>query len=362
MSSRNSLTGKWIGIIIQVIIWSLLFLVPFYFANRYMGDYKPMKWMFGKATVIYGIIFYINYLVLVPQLFFKVKRLYYIAVVLLLIGLFYFISIYTDRQVMQILEPLLPADHRPGPGGDMMPSYRFIQAFNYLMGSSIFIFLSLGLGILKRQTEIEKKQKEMEREKLNSELAFLKSQISPHFLFNTLNNIYSLIGINTGDAQDAVLKLSKLMRYMLDESEQTLISLGREIEFMNNYIDLMKLRLVDKVELKVDFPKTNLGIQIPPLLFIPFIENTFKHGVSYRGESNIEIGLMIGGKELTFTCRNRIFHAKKVSPDLSESGIGLDNARKRLQLLFPNQHELRITQTEDDFNVFLHIRINGAQK
>ena len=136
-------------------------------------------------------------------------------------------------------------------------------------------------------------QKETEKEKLNSELAFLKNQISPHFFFNTLNNIYSLISINAEDSQKAVLKLSKLMRYLLYESEQGNTKLSNEIDFMNNYIDLMKLRMNDKVDLTVSFPKKYEDKNIPPLLFIPFIENAFKHGISYREKSFIDINMMV---------------------------------------------------------------------
>lgn len=351
--------GIWIRILVHVIIWSILFALPLYFTNRYLDENNPIKWMFGKTTLIYATLFYINYLLLVPRVFFRTRRIYYLGLVILIMGISYTISVYTDGLLWQKLAPGFPEYVEGGPGEEMRTGYRFFQTFSYLMGCSVVIILSLGLGILNRQTEMEKKQKDMEKEKLNSELAFLKSQISPHFLFNTLNNIISLIGINATDARNAVLKLSKLMRYILNESEKSYISLTREIEFMNNFIDLMKLRLDEKVKLQVDLPRMDTGLHIPPLLFIPYIENTFKHGVSYQGDSVIEIQLHVEENTLIFTSMNNIFPKKKNTEDQPESRVGLENARRRLELIFPDRHELKITQTNKEYRVYLEICLNS---
>jgi LytS/YehU family sensor histidine kinase len=211
--------------------------------------------------------------------------------------------------------------------------------------------------MIERNDAIEKRQKELEKEKLNSELAFLKNQISPHFFFNTLNNIYSLIGINTGDAQNAVLKLSKLMRYLLYDSEQGLSQLSSEIDFMNNYIDLMRLRMNEKVNLRVNFPSKYENTAIPPLLFIPFIENAFKHGISYREKSFIDIGMEVGKEWITFISRNSIVKPMEET-GTERSGIGLDNVTKRLNLLYPGKHELTIDRENAIFYVLLKIKMN----
>jgi LytS/YehU family sensor histidine kinase len=209
---------------------------------------------------------------------------------------------------------------------------------------------------MEKLKENEKKQKELEKEKLNSELAFLKNQVSPHFFFNTLNNIYSLIGIDGPTAQDSVLKLSKLMRYLLYESEHGETQMSHEIDFMNNYIDLMKLRLSQRVELQIDFPEEFSDFTIPPLLFVPFIENAFKHGVSSRDRSFIIIRLEIENLHIRFTAENSIGKGHQAS-DMQHSGIGLENVRKRLGLLFPWKHELLIEETEKIFRVDLNIQI-----
>jgi two-component system LytT family sensor kinase len=231
-----------------------------------------------------------------------------------------------------------------------------MHLINYIFTSSFLIFFSLGLRVMERHSQIEKLQKELEKEKLNSELAFLKNQISPHFFFNTLNNIYSLIGINAEDSQKAVLKLSKLMRYLLYESEQGDSKLSTEIDFMNNYIDLMKLRMNEKVVLTFSFPEGYDDRSIPPLLFIPFIENAFKHGISYREKSFINIGLMVNKDSISFLCTNSLIKSRDDS-DSGHSGIGLENVRKRLSLLFPEKHEMKINKSDTEFEVLLQINL-----
>jgi LytS/YehU family sensor histidine kinase len=195
----------------------------------------------------------------------------------------------------------------------------------------------------------------LKKEKLNSELAFLKNQVSPHFFFNTLNNIYSLIGIDGPAAQDSVLKLSKMMRYLLYESEHGETLFSHEINFMANYIELMKLRLNSKVDLQVDFPVNFTDFSIPPLLFISFIENAFKHGISHRENSFIHISLAVSRDKIVFVSENSMGKSSQ-GGDMQESGIGLENVRKRLNLLFPGKHELNILQDDKTFKVRLSIQ------
>ena len=214
--------------------------------------------------------------------------------------------------------------------------------------------LVLAFAYLKNITKTKKARKELERTQLNTELAFLKNQVSPHFFFNTLNNIYSLIQINTDDAQDSVLKLSKLMRYLLYESEQGHTLLSREIEFMKNYIDLMRLRLNNKVSVIVSFPDNYTDTEIFPLLFISFIENAFKHGISYNNKSFIYITLVIDLDEIHFSCQNSINESDEKTEN--SSGIGLENIQKRLALLYPQKHELSISKEKEAFNVLLKLK------
>lgn len=168
---------------------------------------------------------------------------------------------------------------------------------------------------------------------------------------NTLNNIHALVDIDAAKAKKALVELSKLMRYVLYETSNKTILLTREIQFLDNYIELMKLRYIDKVDIDVVFPAAVPEVQIPPLLFISFIENAFKHGVSYRKDSLIRISMELDGDKLIFRCSN----SNRRKEDEQHHGIGLENIRKRLRLLFGNDYTLSIDDTDDYFNVLLII-------
>jgi sensor histidine kinase YesM len=347
-----------IRISLHILAWAILLGLPLYLIKRWDAG-KDFVWVYYTNTLICGAIFYTSYLLLIPRFFFNKRVTFYVSVAILIVG-FYFISDQSNRLIFKYVphqNRLEETERPPRREQHDRPPFRQIHMFNYAFTSLFLIFFSLGLRMIERNETIEKRQKELEKEKLNSELAFLKSQISPHFFFNTLNNIYSLIGINTEDAQNAVLKLSKLMRYLLYDSEQGLSQLSSEIDFMKNYIDLMRLRMSEKVKLHVDFPSKYENAAIPPLLFIPFIENAFKHGISYREKSFIDISMEVGKEWITFTCRNSIVRfEEEIEPE--KSGIGLENVSKRLNLLFPGRHDLVIDRSHAAYNVILKIRMN----
>ncbi len=366
---RNFFKGNLIKILLHLLAWTILIGLPLYFIERWQIG-EDFIWLYYINTLISGIIFYVNYLFLVPKFFFGKKKYRYYLSVLVLIACFYFVSDISNKLVFKYASGSAlteSIDRQPGesdrnlpPGGGATiarpgPPFRGMHLYNFGFTSLFLVFFSLGLRVLERQSQIEELQKETEKERLNTELAFLKNQISPHFFFNTLNNIYSLISINADDSQKAILKLSKLMRYLLYESEQGNAMLSNEIDFMNNYIDLMKLRVNDKVELSVSIPKKYEDRSIPPLLFIPFIENAFKHGISYRERSFIDINMVVTVDSITFRCMNSLIKTKDEASD-GHPGIGLENVSKRLNLLFPGRHELKIDKSENAFEVLLTIK------
>jgi len=357
-------------IIIHILVWIVILALPIYAARRFrMGSSFLLNYYTFMA--INALIFYANYLFLVPGLFFQKKRYGYIVAALALVFCFYFIAEIANNQVIgyisknknteQFLRP--PGEERrlrppPAQGGMMR---RFIniphaQLIGYTSSSLFMVFLSLGLRVFERQSEIEKMQGEMEKAKLNAELAFLKNQISPHFFFNTLNNIHSLIGRSTEDSKGALIKLSKLMRYVLNESGQDYKLLGAEIEFINNYIELMKLRIGAKTRLSVNFPAEYKDVMIPHLLFVSLIENAFKYGISVQEESYINISLECGENNILFKCENGLPESNH-GTIFKSHGIGLENLKKRLSLLYPERHELEINSTEDKFEVNLSIQL-----
>ena len=272
------------------------------------------------------------------------------------VGMF---SGFSEQMVTIFLE-----DHRMPPSiPDFVDSnikdFRFfwqLRALGFFFIASLIWGFSFGLAILRKWSQTEKERKELEKEKLNSELAFLKNQISPHFFFNTLNNIYSLIGIDQNDAQEAVHKLSKLMRYLIYDSEKGHSKLSEEVVFMANYIDLMRLRLSSKVSLSVTLPDDCRDIAIPPLLFISFVENAFKHGVSYREKSFIDINMTIEENHIRFLTVNSIGTSSNAE-DSQYGGIGLENVKKRLALLYPGKHVLKAEKSEEKYIVELVLDI-----
>ncbi|MCX5898304.1 MAG: histidine kinase, partial [Proteobacteria bacterium] len=254
---RKGAKEKAIRIILHILVWAVIMGLPIYSARRFQMGSNFLV-VYYTITAISALIFYTNYLFLVPVLFFQKKRYRYYIAVLALLFFFYFISDFANEQISsyiskndnseQFIRPPVDKQGRIQPPPLRLrpriiiavPNAHFI---GYMSSSLFMVFLSLGLSLLERQSKIEKMQEEMEKAKLNAELALLKSQISPHFFFNTLNNIYSLSTINPEDSRTAILKLSKMMRYLLYDSEEGDTKLSNEIELMTNYIELMKLRL-----------------------------------------------------------------------------------------------------------------------
>jgi sensor histidine kinase YesM len=342
---------KRLYILLHALGWGIILIIPSYLIATYGGEHG--------GHFLYQ--FYLNYLWLVPRYFLKEGKVAYFLFAAVLIVVLYFISYFVseyifhdsehEKEIAKIFSQISRAR-----GEEIHPPIRQFKVYNFFSTAALVTGFSLGLGVLQQLSKNEKKRKELEKEKLNSELAFLKSQVSPHFFFNTLNNIYTLIGIDTEEAQDAVLKLSKLMRYLLYDSEGSNSRLSDEINFMNHYIDLMKLRINRKVDLTVDLPGNVPELSIPPLLFIAFIENAFKHGVSYREQSFIRIRMDVDEAQIRFEARNSIGRSGTEGEN-KHSGIGLENVKKRLDLLYPGLHELKITESPEEFAVCLTINL-----
>jgi len=350
-----------LSILLHVLAWLVLIILPQIIINRYWGNSNFIDWRFYAHASTYGLIFYINFLWLIPRYFFRKNKITYFILATLVLVAAYFTTLYLsqlfhnpekDRIISEAFKKLMDDKVIP------RPPFRQLQAYySILIGVSITGF-SIGLKMIEQYTASEKRQKELEKEKLNSELAFLKNQVSPHFFFNTLNNIYSMVAINADDAQEAILKLSKLMRYLLYESEHGETSLSDEIEFMRHYIALMQLRVSNKVDIQINLPSEHIDSKIPPLLFIPFIENAFKHGISYREKSFIKVEMNTSDNKINFVCENSVAKEKAEKRDENHSGIGLENVKKRLNLLFAGKHDLKIDSTEEVFTVSLEIDLN----
>jgi LytS/YehU family sensor histidine kinase len=214
------------------------------------------------------------------------------------------------------------------------------------------MLLSSGISVAIRMTgqwyKVESVRKETEKDRYETELKNLKNQLNPHFLFNTLNNIYSLIPVHPEQAQETVHGLSHLLRYVLYENNSAFVPLDKELSFLQSYIDLMSLRLTDQVELTTDIESADGADLIAPMLFISLIENAFKHGISSSQPSFIHIQISVEqGKEVICTVENSYF--PKSETDKSGSGIGHKNLVKRLNLLYPQKHKLVVENRDKSY-------------
>lgn len=208
-----------------------------------------------------------------------------------------------------------------------------------------------------KRIKAEIELKELEVKQSQAELNLLKSQVNPHFLFNSLNSIYSLILNNSDIAADAVMKLSDLMRYLLESSKKRKVLVKNEFEFLQNYIDLEIIRLGKKAKIISSFKGDQSGKIIAPLLLIAFVENCFKHGISVNSKENkIDISVELNDNRLLLQTINNIA-PQRINPATKKSGTGIENVKKRLELLYPGKHQLEINNDEKEFVVNLRVEI-----
>ena len=223
----------------------------------------------------------------------------------------------------------------------------------------LLIGMNLGVKLYFKNDKDSKEMQQLEKQNLQQQLEYLKYQINPHFFMNTLNNIHALVDIDPEKAKTTIVELSKMMRYILYEGNKSLIPVAREIQFINNYITLMKLRYTDKVKISLDIQHAINDMGIPPLMLITFIENAFKHGISYQQESFINISISFTGKRLFFTCINskkQEENSEKQETGLpKQSGVGLANVKRRLELIYGDKYTLEIKDNIDTYNVKLDL-------
>lgn len=222
-----------------------------------------------------------------------------------------------------------------------------------ILNISCIIPISLGLQYFKRGIINQYQLQELKTKTAEAELNMLKAQINPHFLFNTLNNIYGLNQIDAPRASEMIIELSEVMRYHLEFSKKELIHLEDEIQLLNAYIELEKLRLNQHCDLQIDFDIENPALQISPLLLLPFVENAFKHGAHPTQKSYIYLRLKTVSRQLVFEIKNSIHYKRNII----KTNIGLENTQRRLEIIYPNKHKLTTTKRENDFKVKLSIEL-----
>ena len=341
MEEIPGLRSKSYTILIHILVWVAFLLVPLVFIESATGRerFMMMGWFQQLLMAAY---FYYNFLYLIP--FFLLRKKIGRYFLMLLLGL---VAISGFNVIFALATSGLIEHHHP---------FNFWRTATFPFYPAVMAFaLSTSVRITMEWFKNERQKKEMEAEKLSSELAFLKSQVNPHFLFNILNNICSLARKKSDETENAIIKLSQIMRYMLQDSKDEKVSLEKELEYLQSYIELQRLRLPESVKINFATEGRPELFSIEPLLLIPFVENAFKHGVSYQESSEIAIRLVCRGQALLFSVVNHI--AKHRSHTMEQgSGIGLKNVMRRLELLYPGKHLLKISDDDNQYKVELEIQ------
>ena len=332
----KKIQSKDIGILLtQVLLLSLIVLSPgliSYVISHDKAQLMTSLSVSGYWLAPMGIVYLLNFYLLVPYLWFQRRFWQFLLLNVALVTVCNSHILFNDTSTM-------PEIFRAG--------------FSSFAGIAMLInWMAIGIALSIRYVmrQQERKQKEVE-----AELAWLKNQINPHFLFNTLNNISSLAQIDGDETQEAIMQLSDLLRYAMYETNKPKVPISGEVEFMKNYIELMKLRCNEMTTVTSQFSVFSSQLEVAPLLFISLIENAFKHGMNSNAPATIDISLTQEGDNLVFNCDNT--NNPKPTKDRSGSGIGLDNTRRRLDLLYPGCYtwEQAITP-ENIYHVKITIR------
>ncbi len=338
---------------IHILLWLLpivyiLFLTDNFIIGVFSRNAGNLSIPLFYGTLINILLFYSVSLYIIPRFFKDTK---YLPCVFYIIGLLFLLTLtesFIDLLYIKINTP--------------DKNYAFFS--NLLVGNLVIHIVILGLSLAyafsKKMIQEEKYKQKLIREKLNTEIAFLKSQINPHFLFNILNNLFSLAYKNNDtETADGILKLSKMMRYMLYEGNIPKIPLSKEIEYLENYIDLQQLRFHPDDDIQIQLNKYGIleSFMIPPLLLIPFVENAFKHGISIDSQSKININVHLENDVFTFKIQNTnhkvVINEKK---SMEYSGFGLKNVKNRLDMLYKDKHKLVIMDNPVTFEVKLTLK------
>lgn len=351
--------GGWVSGVVQGLAWVTYISLPFLILSltQVIGLRDALNIFSIKLIndVLSIAFFYANLHIITPltlrrrQLWPFLLALGGLGLLLLLVDTLYY-EWYLRDVMVQIARrfPTIPMIEHSPVWGIPLPIV-LISILSLLLLTSV----SSGFAIYRDRSQHVAASQQMIIQKQQAELTSLKLQISPHFLFNTLNNLRWLVRTKSVDAEEAVLRLSEMMRYMIYQVDKGPVPLTREIGYLKHYVDLQTMRLSPNNRVSLDFDADNPWALVEPLLFVHFVENAFKHGLHPDDEAWIAIRLTLRDGVLRFQTQNRVF-SQPADPD---SGIGIQNTRRRLQLHYPNQHELRISRQEDVFGVDLTIRL-----
>ena len=334
-------------IVRHILSWCVLIIVPHLFsANPLSLNLLLFHALLYVAPIT---IFYLHSDIIVPYFFIKRHYLYYFSSVLVLYGIFFFINDMMSP-LLEKMVAILSVEN---------PSIHVLKGKQMITSRSFVFFITLAAsgmyGYSVQNAKREQVLKEMERQQVVSNLQLLKSQLSPHFLFNAMNSLYSLSLKRSEELPNAILTFSDLLRYNTYDSSEDFVDVGKEIEYLHNYIKIQKLRVAEESTILFDEEiDKHASVKIAPMILVPFVENAFKHGRSAEGTVDIAIRICVTASEINFCISNKIFASG--TKDFAH-GIGIQNVKTRLQLIYGPKHHLEIQETETEYSVELKITI-----
>lgn len=355
---------------IYTLMWILIYISPFMGTYMRMSSNPHIEFSWyevlnaWKFDTVWLVLFAVHNFMLAPLLILKRRTILYVTLSFALVGvamgiLWFLRPAYHHHRLPRysrherVLYRDNIADFRPDEPFPFFGPGELVAAF----GGLLLMGMNLGVKLYFKSQEDTKLLTQIDKHNLERQLEYLKYQVNPHFFMNTLNNIHALVDIDPERAKTTIVELSKMMRYILYEGNNRLIPLPREVQFLNNYVQLMRLRYTDKVSIRMSAPSNLPDVMIPPLLLIMFVENAFKHGISYRTESFVYITVDVKDDRLKFVCSNSKQHL--TVKEKSGGGMGLVNVRRRLDLLFQDTYTLKIEDRENEYNVSLDLPLTA---
>lgn len=345
----NIQLNKIVRIAIHILFWFCAWFFFFFYYKRYSeANAYTFVASLINLVVAAATVYTFNYY-LIPKILLKNQQKKFFAFAFVAIVMFFYIQLLLT---LFLVVKLLYAEHQLFP--------EMIDVVMLFFNLFFVVFIAIAIKFYKRWSEKDYREQIVQREKVEAELQMLKTQINPHFLFNTLNSIYVLALKKSDQTANTVMKLSDILDYILYRADTPKIALSNEIQIINNYIELEKIRFTDRVDLDFTTHILSKAIQIPPMLIIPFVENAFKHGVTKSiNRSWIKIDIQERNQMLDIVVSN----SKSQTPQKRKiGGIGLLNVRKRLDLLYNDSYKLDITEKNNHYDVFLSIPVNQQIK
>ena len=340
--------NKRIQILIHVAVWLVMFLSPMMFINHGRGITSSQFLVMCTVPLSFIVVFYMNYLWLTPHHFTRGHHRFYLlvnVVVIVILGIWVHLWV-------TYMHTLYDPDFRET---DHWLTIGFIlrDIFNLTIAAAVATTIRLAMRWQKAETA----RKDAEAAQMDAELSNLRSQINPHFLLNTLNNIYALTAFDQSKAQDAIQELSKMLRYILYDCQQPMVPLKDEVSFLENYVNLMRLRLPETVEVTFQSSVVNPQMAVAPMVFISLVENAFKHGISPTEPSFVHIDIQADQQQITCDISNS--NHPKTAADHSGHGIGLQQVQRRLELAYPKRYTWQRDVTDDGKVYHSRIAINN---